>query len=265
MKSRRIHSILLVCLVIVAGFVSLTGCVNEEKPSNNGGAGGNTGGGTNGGENQQGEEQGGEENTPQLNLDEVNSFFDLLTLAKGMSYRWEDSEETWGEANYIVIGEETINGVECWKINLSYSSSDSSEVTSAIVWISKSDGTSLQIEMPGVGTYSGPMVENFWPTISSAILIPFTTWTYYEMTNPPPDVGTVTYIGSEERTYGEATLTVLTYRFTPAPSNPEYKDVSYTEVSGSILDSNHGLLVGINVEYKDGTWWKWNLQTVTLW
>ncbi len=264
MKTYKTFGILFIGLVIV-GSALLSGCVNEEKPSNEG-AGEDTGGETNGGETQQGGEQGeGEENIPQLSLDKVESFYDLLTLAKGMSYRWEDSEGTWGEVSYVVVGEESIDGIDCWKINLSYSTSDSSETTSVIIWVSKTDGTSLQIEMPGVGTYSGPMVENFWPAISSTVLIPFTTWTYYEMINPPASVGTVTYMGSEERTYGDATLTVLTYRFTPAPSNPQYNEVSYVEVSGVILDNNHGLLVGIEARYKDDDWWRWNLQTITLW
>lgn len=269
MVSYKTLGIVMLVLMLTVGFTLIAGCVNKEESSNEGessnGDGGTTGDGTSGGGEDQ--QNGGDEGTtPQLNLDRVESFYDLLNLARGMSYRWEDSKNNnRGEVRYTVVGEETVDNVECWKVNLSYSSLDSSETTLWIVWISKSDGRSIQIEMPGGIIYSGPMVEDFWPSISSAILLPFTTWNYYEMINPPANVGTVTYIGSEEKTYGDATLTVLTYRFTPASSNPLNQDISHIDISGSILDDNHGLLVSLEVYYKDGSWWRWGLHTVTLW
>ncbi|MGQ9479303.1 MAG: hypothetical protein ACUVQ0_04675, partial [Thermoproteota archaeon] len=183
---------------------------------------------------------------------------------RSIRYRFSSSDATPGEIGFRIIGDDTVNTEATWKIEWTYGE-EGEEPKTMTLWISKSTGKCLKVEMEGV-TYTGEYAEMFGGTM---LLVWFAwvgtysqIWNYTEVYHMEElGYGTLSFLGSELQTIGPTLLTVYKYRWEAYSSAPEeYQGVSewwYAPVSfGSII-------VKLYWE-SDGDWGQMELLSIEL-
>ena len=201
--------------------------------------------------------------TPSGEVFAVENFKDLLDLAPEMSYRWTDSDGTKTDISYKVIGEESINGVQCWVVEGTIE--DDKDKKTFTVWVSKDDGKAKKVKMEDM-EFTGDMAEQFWQGFGMAMMMPFVTGTAWHLWEIPrivdPTYGTVQYLGNEVRKYGETTLTVGKYRFLPGTAWYE-SDLDHLDYWLSNIDS-YLILTYFKAVDKNGDWGSYELLRIKL-
>ncbi len=124
-------------------------------------------------------------------------------------------------------GDATFGGIDCRVLEVVVVN-PSNETINVVMYISKEDWiTVVRLIVDGVerppypaSIFVGMLLAAFF----EAIIIP----TIYP--NPPPEVGYLSYLGSEDITYGAVTLGVDKWRFIPNPQNPDFVNVTKIDV-----------------------------------
>jgi outer membrane lipoprotein-sorting protein len=85
--------------------------------------------------------------TPAIERDRRIALQDRSTRFFGTDFSFEDLEERdVNQYEYVMLGEEAIDGAPCWKIQSTPKESKSSQYTKSIVWIRKDDYAFARIE-----------------------------------------------------------------------------------------------------------------------
>jgi len=200
--------------------------------------------------------------TPAGELFEVENLKDLLDLAFEMSYRWSDSNGTTADISYQVAGEEEVEDVACWIMEVSITTEDEGVFT---VWVSQADGTAKKIKMEDM-EFTGQMAEQLWAGFGVLVIFPFVTgeaWHLYEIpTITDPAYGTLQHMGSQMRTYGETQLTDNEYRFTPGAEWYD-SELDHIDYRLSSIDS-YMILTYFKFTLENGDWGSFELLTIKL-
>ncbi|MEM4454994.1 MAG: CARDB domain-containing protein [Thermofilaceae archaeon] len=155
---------------------------------------------------------------------EYESIAILLNNVKQIRYRYADSDGNSGEMGFQVLGEETVQGEATWKVKLEVYPKGK-EATVATLWVSKSTGKCLQVELKGE-VHTGAVAELFW---SQLLVIWMTyigthtrTWEFAVLYNlAEGGYGRVTFLGFELRTVGPTQLLVYKWKWEGYSSAPE--------------------------------------------
>lgn len=187
----------------------------------------------------------------------------FLNNIKSLSYRVTDYEGTEWRVGFRTTGDDTVSGEATWKVEWTYAEKGE-EVQTMTLWISKSTGKCLKVEVDGK-TYTGEMTE----MISHALLLmwfwigtwqetwePFTVYHYWEA-----GYGRLIFQGSETRAFGPASLLTYKYRWEGYVNAPE----SFRgTVEWWFAPVSFGtLLVHLRVE-SNGKWWQLELLSIEL-
>lgn len=85
--------------------------------------------------------------TPALQRDRRIAFQDRSTRFFGTDFSFEDLEERdVSQYDYRILGEESVNGAACWKIESKPKKSKSSQYTQSIIWVQKERMVFARIE-----------------------------------------------------------------------------------------------------------------------
>ncbi|MBO3753547.1 MAG: hypothetical protein FGF53_01505 [Candidatus Brockarchaeota archaeon] len=154
---------------------------------------------------------------------EYESVAILLNNVKSAKYRYSDEEGTVGEIGFRILGEEAVSGEAAWKVEWEYE--EEGETETMLLWISKSTGKCLQVEVDGE-TYTGQYAETF----GNVMLFVWVAWVgnwgeawnfttvygYEEL-----GFGRLIYLGPETRAYGPSQLLIYKYRWEGYTNAPE--------------------------------------------
>lgn len=180
----------------------------------------------------------------------------LLNNVKASEYRLSFSEGGEAYIGFRVLGEEQVGGENAWKVEWSVRSESGGG--SAILWISKSTGVCLQLEMEGEvlsGEYAVYMGSMFLSTWFSWIESNTESFKLEEIGQWEEAVGygRLLFLGSELKTIGSSQLMVYGWRWEGYPTAPE----SYRSVVDFWLapTSFGSMIVKIHVEtYEPAQW-----------
>ena len=198
----------------------------------------------------------------ELNLKEIRKFEDMLNIAKAMTYRFEDSNGSYVNIGYEVLGTEEVDGTACWKIRITTESSDG-EPESYTIWVSQQDYLTLQLELSDGTIVKGPMIAGLWPALLASIMWPFQwVWSAPRALWQQYYHGGLVYLGTEVVTYGETTLTVYKYKWVPPPSAP--REIEFIEVWIAELPNGYGIVTKFHVQNVDGSWGEYRLISIKL-
>ncbi|MEM2088989.1 MAG: CARDB domain-containing protein [Thermoproteota archaeon] len=189
----------------------------------------------------------------------------LLNNVKSSKYRFSDSEGNSGEIGFETLGEETVSGEATWKVEWEIAE-EGGEPETIIMWISKSTGQCLQIEIEGE-TYTGDMAEMYGGLVLLVWFVWVGMWTEaWNFTTiygyGETGYGTLSFLGTETRSFGPEQLLVYKYRWEGYATAPEeyFRGVAeywFAPVSfGTII-------VRLYVE-SDGEWWRTELLSIDL-
>ena len=149
----------------------------------------------------------------------------LLNNVKSSKYRFSDHEGNYGEIAFEVLGEETVSGESTWKVEASFLDEEGGEPNIMTLWISKSTGQCLQVEMEGE-VYTG----DYAAYIGNSVMLMWAAWvgTWEEAWNltsmygwRESGYGDFVFLGSELRAMGPTQLFVYKYRWDGYATSPE--------------------------------------------
>jgi len=149
----------------------------------------------------------------------------LLNNVKSARYRFSNEKGTVGVIGFQVLGEDTVNGENTWKVEWGYEE-EGKTPEAMLLWISKSTGKCLQAKV-GEETYTGQYAEMFgnlmlyvwvaWIGAWGEAWNFTTVYSYEEL-----GYGKLIYLGSEIGTYGPSQLLIYKYRWEGYVNAPEY-------------------------------------------
>ena len=88
--------------------------------------------------------------TPAIGRDRRIALQDRSTRFFGTDFSFEDLEERdVNQYEYVLLGDDTVDGVACWKIQSQPKEAKSSQYTRSIVWVRKDNYAFARIEFPG--------------------------------------------------------------------------------------------------------------------
>jgi hypothetical protein len=152
---------------------------------------------------------------------EVQNMADLLNYIPSIEVEFNDHDENIGTWGYAVIGEEDIDGTPTWKVESTFGQEGEKE--SYVTWISKIDGTVLQVEVEEniltglMASMIGNATLSFWYAMVYSY---WTAWDY-EALSDMPEYGELTDLGSSQENYGPTVLTVSKYKFEGGTTAPD--------------------------------------------
>jgi hypothetical protein len=152
---------------------------------------------------------------------EVQNMADLLNYIPSIEVEFKDHDDTIGTWGYDVIGEEDIDGTPTWKVESTFG--EEGEKESYVTWISKIDGTVMQVEVEEniltglMASMIGNATLSFWYAMVYSY---WTAWDYVALRDVP-EYGELTDLGTSEENYGPTVLTVSKYRFEGLTTAPD--------------------------------------------
>ncbi|MEM3437112.1 MAG: hypothetical protein QXP55_01055 [Nitrososphaerales archaeon] len=190
---------------------------------------------------------------PGFQITKIEDYEDLVNIVSHIKYKFTSYAE--GETSIITItfddlGDELVDGYACRKLSiLIVSDEDTQEITA---WVLKSDWTTLKKLV-----FNDQIIPEeelpLYNYIESLVLWPFITFHAWDIywAQVPPAIGTLTYIGSEGKIYGAASLTINKWHFTPNPTYEPLEDISGIDIWQG-QSGNYYILTYFKVTYK--TW-----------
>ena len=148
---------------------------------------------------------------------------DLLSYVTAMDMILEDYEGNEAFFGYEILGEENVRGHETWIVLWNYSTGGGEEMSEFKLWVSKSDGQAVQVEIEGEkitdSTFTTPISNITFGFFTAVIYQSWSVWDYNDLKNIPH--GELKIIGNGTEQYGLTTLHVLKYQFIGKVSAPE--------------------------------------------
>lgn len=194
---------------------------------------------------------------PQYTIVEIKNLKDLLSLVSSMEYRYTVNGNTIIVGSFEVTGSETVDGQECWVLDISYGQYQGK------VWVSKADGSVVKAVSDGEsGEVTKKIAEGFLGSFISFFTAAHPVWYHYWQV--PTDVGTITPIGSETVQLGPTTLTVNKYRLDPSPQFKQDTGLESEEVWFAVLPQNKLLFVKVIMITEEGETIVWELTSISF-
>lgn len=190
---------------------------------------------------------------------------DILSIVPEISVRFENHEGNVAVFGYEIIGEEVIDETDTWIVESTISENDDGGGTFKI-WISKSTGKAVQVEVEGeTHTQSmivTPIANMTFGFFRAMIYNSWEAWDYYALNEAP--YGDVKIIGKSTETYGPTTLTVFKYKFTATQAAPE--EYRYNAEVWVAPTQFGGITTYLYLDSFNETdkWFSWELQSITL-
>ncbi|MCS7105412.1 MAG: hypothetical protein NZ954_07635 [Thermofilaceae archaeon] len=190
----------------------------------------------------------------------------LLNNVKSSEYRISNSEGEEVRVAYQILGEETVMGEESWKVKWSFRSIG--EEVTVNLWISKSTGRTLQLEMNGE-LLSGEAAESIglqvlniwfgWIEQQSEVFKMEEAGKWLELTSQ----GRLLYLGSELRALGPSQLLVHKWRWEGYPTaDEEYRGIVDIWIATTAY---RDMLVKLHLEqYEPPSWFDIELLSIEL-
>lgn len=208
----------------------------------------------------------GQEDGNDSEIVKIENLSDLFNFIVQIEGRFSDYEGNIATVSCEVVGEETVGGNDCWKVEVAFEAEGS--VTNATLWVSKATGICVKARV-GDTTFTGDFAESigaaffqFWLVW---ILDFWETWSYTKLNewHYTYKYGFIEFLGTETINYGPTNLLVYKYKFHPYSIAPEnYRWI----VEGWIAPTQFGgLLVYLHVEAVDRQeWYNWELTSIKL-
>lgn len=175
--------------------------------------------------------------TPLLEGKYIEMFEEFVDLVHYMKWRLNEFDRSSGELKttlfyYYNRGIEVIEGVEYMKIEFIIVE-ESGGNTTIIIWFPKQAGVTPKVIVNGeeVPLYMVEYVaQSFIGLFMNFFVIPnlFIAQIFWPYT--PPEIGTVTHTSSVQIMYGNTTLNVDKFVFTPNPNNPDFANITKAEI-----------------------------------
>lgn len=201
----------------------------------------------------------------ELDVIEVDNASDLLSYVTAIDMKLEDYEENEAFFGYEIVGEENVRGFETWIVYWNFSTSDGEEMSEFKLWVSKSDGKTIQVEIEGQkitdSTISASINNMTFGFFTSVIYQTWSAWDYNELQNLPQ--GNVTIIGKGKDQYGPTTLQVFKYQFTGEVTAPE--QYRYIAEVWTALTQFGSIVTCLYVEsILEDKWFRWQVESIEL-
>ncbi|MCP8319405.1 MAG: hypothetical protein H3Z52_00460 [archaeon] len=199
-------------------------------------------------------------------ITEIENYGDLVNYVSHIKYQWTSFEggvTSIGTITFDDTGiDEMISGVLCRKFSLVITSDG--ETHSMTGWVSKSDWTTLKKLIYDDEEILEEYLSTYSWAIGAIVFLPYVTFFAWNIawTQVPSDVGTLTSMGSEPRTYGATPMTVYKWRFTPNPANPEFEDLSSIDVWQG-QTGNYYLFTYLEATKTNGDYFRFELVELT--
>lgn len=178
--------------------------------------------------------------TPLPEEEWIETFEEFIDLVRYMKWELESYDRTDDELivktfYYYYRGIEVIDGVEYTKIE--FIIKEDNDTSTVIIWLPKKAEVTPKVMIngeevpPHMAEYAAQsfivMFMNFFVIPSHVMAVLF--WPY-----PPPEIGTLTRVSLTQITYGNVTLSVDKWVFTPNPNNPNLANITKVDIWVSI-------------------------------
>lgn len=202
----------------------------------------------------------------ELQIYDVTSVKDVIQILKHIKFKYEFVNKTENEQHYFYFimndkGDEIVNGKEARVIEYTFDSDG--EKHSFTVWILKENWrTVVKAIMDGkeVEEYMLPYIEYQ----SEWLWYPFVYISSYEyIWTGSTFVGNLELVATTQVSYGETTLKVNKYKFTPNPNFEPLKDLEKMEFDVAQLVENINLMTYYKLTFKDGSYHSYAVEELT--
>lgn len=202
----------------------------------------------------------------ELKVYSIEGIKDILNIVKHIKYKYEMENKTEGE-HYIFScaiddkGDEIINGQQTRKIE--YEIFDDGETEKTVIWVSKQDWETIvkaSIDGEEVEPYMLPYLKFYL----LSLFIPFMyVSNYRDIWAGAYGIGVVQLVTVTQITYGETTLKVSKYKFTPSKEYQSHVGFISMEYDLAQLIGDTGLITGYKITFPDGSYYLYEVQELT--
>jgi hypothetical protein len=194
----------------------------------------------------------------------IENLSDILNYIRAIETQLTDYEENIVSFNYEIVGEEQIDNIPTWKVEVKFG--EEGDETEYTLWVSKSTGETLKAEIEGnvfTGAYAGMFGNStlvFWLAMTYNY---WTFWDYSTIQKLPSEYGIITFLGTDQRSYGPTSLFLYKYRFDGRLAAPEvYRFIVENWIAPTQFG---GISAYVYVESIDEQeWFKWELISIEL-
>ncbi|MEM1603900.1 MAG: hypothetical protein QXL29_05820 [Zestosphaera sp.] len=167
----------------------------------------------------------------------IETFEEFINLVRYIKWRLRDYDRVDNESKieifyYYNKGVEVVGGVEYTRIE--FIVEEESGNTTVIIWLPKQTGITPRVMINGeeippymaeyaVAQIVGSFMSFF--VIPHQFLTAMILWPY-----TPPEIGTLTHVSSASISYGNTTLNVDKFVFTPNPNNPDFANITKADI-----------------------------------
>jgi hypothetical protein len=201
----------------------------------------------------------------ELDVIEVENPSDLLSHVTALDMRLEDYEGKKAFFGYEIIGEEILETVDTWIVRWNYSSAGGEKMNDLMVWVSKSDGIVVQVEIEGQkitdSSLTASVANMTFGFFMGVVYYSWETWGYNNLMNLPH--GKLIIIGNETVQYGPTTFQIFKYQFTGEENSPE--QYRYNVEAWVALTQFGSIITRLFVEsILDDKWFRFNVDYIEL-
>jgi len=167
----------------------------------------------------------------------IETFEEFINLVHYMKWRLKDYNRVDNELRieifyYYNKGVEVVWGVEYTR--LEFIVEEESGNTTIIIWFPKQHGITPRVMINGneiPPPYAGAAAAEFIGSFMNFFVVPHQFLTAMILwPNTPPEIGTLTHVSSDSISYGNTTLNVDKYEFTPNPNNPDFANITKADI-----------------------------------
>ncbi|MCX8189153.1 MAG: hypothetical protein N3F64_05530 [Nitrososphaeria archaeon] len=204
--------------------------------------------------------------SPKEELYNITNLKDLLNIVKHIKYKYEIENKTEAEHNIFSCtindgGDEIVSGQATRKIEYEFSSDGESE--KCVIWILKQDWDTVV-----KATLNGQEVESYmlqyFKFHITLLLLPFIyVYNYGSIWAGYYGVGIVQLITTTQITYGETTLKVEKYKFTPNLNYQQSTGILSMDYDVAELMKDLHMITGYKITFKDGSYYLYSVEELT--
>ncbi|MEM3714775.1 MAG: hypothetical protein QXF82_07505, partial [Nitrososphaeria archaeon] len=203
----------------------------------------------------------------ELQIYNITSLKDLLNIVKHIKYKYEAENKTENTHNIFTCtiddrGDEIVNGQQTRKIEYEFYSDGETE--NCTLWISKQDWDTV-VKAIINGKEIEPIVLPYIKFHFILLLMPFTyvynfgfIWTGYSY------IGVLQLLTITQVTYGATTLKVAKYKLTTTPEYQQTSGIISMDFDVAEFMQNYDLITGYKITFKDGSYYLYGVEELTL-
>lgn len=189
-----------------------------------------------------------------VEVEKIETLCDLIESWPERAWRWSNSNGSWSEGSYRVIGSESIGGIQTIKVNASLKG-DNVEPQTATIWLDASECKVVQIRFQDGTVMSGPFAEQLGDAmLRSASVILATTNEITTKVLEASTEGVVTSTDLGIQNIAGKNMHVIKYTWTPPPGSEEQNQISKIVVNVGQLKADLWVVVYWRVDFVNGGW-----------